>query len=277
MPDIIARAAAEKFRGVGRPFTQGGLRAALAVMDLTEAHLPHLWAVLTVESRGFGFEADRRPKILFERHVFSRRTKGRFDATAPDLSNPRPGGYRGGTAEYERLGRAVALCEEAGLGREPALSSASWGLGQVMGFNAATVGFAGGAEAMLRAFLEGEDAHLRAMGGFIAANGLARTLRDADWAGFARGYNGPNFHEHHYDLKLAAAHARFAAGITRDVPMRAAQAALLYLGHAPGDVDGIIGDNTRNAIRRWREKQGLPSSDRLDGPVFDQLMRAAGF
>ena len=45
-------------------------------------------AVAEVESRGSGFDAQGRPTILYERHVFSRNTapKGKFDAQAPDIS-----------------------------------------------------------------------------------------------------------------------------------------------------------------------------------------------
>ncbi|MGG7377547.1 N-acetylmuramidase domain-containing protein, partial [Escherichia coli] len=42
-----------------------------------------MWAVIHVESSGAGYQADRRPKILFERHVFHRLTGGRFDAAHP--------------------------------------------------------------------------------------------------------------------------------------------------------------------------------------------------
>lgn len=59
---------------------------------------------------------------------------GRFDTVAPDISGP-AGGYGPLALQYARLEKALALCEQAGLGVEPALRSASWGMGQVMGFN----------------------------------------------------------------------------------------------------------------------------------------------
>ncbi|NJM92326.1 MAG: N-acetylmuramidase family protein [Rhodospirillaceae bacterium] len=73
---------------------------------------------------------NRRPKILFERHIFHQRTNGKFDATHPDISHPKWGEYGKASAQYDRLGRAMAL------DRQAALESASWGLPQVMGFNA---------------------------------------------------------------------------------------------------------------------------------------------
>ena len=81
------------FAGKGQPLADADMQAALAAMDLDAAHdLPVLWAVLTVESRGFGFLADRRPKILFERHIFFRETAGRFAAAAAlkPITWPRP-------------------------------------------------------------------------------------------------------------------------------------------------------------------------------------------
>ncbi len=47
--------------------------------------LPELWAVLSVETSGCGYLPDKRPKILFERRVFSRLTGHRFDADDPDM------------------------------------------------------------------------------------------------------------------------------------------------------------------------------------------------
>ena len=118
------------FSGTGQPLVDADMEQALSVLGLEPgADLPALWSVLTVESRGFGFLADRRPKLLFERHIFYKQTDGRFAATAPDLCAKTGGGYLGGGAEYDRLARALALCRVAGLGDEPALRSACWGLG----------------------------------------------------------------------------------------------------------------------------------------------------
>ena len=53
-------------------------------------------AVTEVESRGNGFLPDDQPVILFERHIFSRYTKGKYDKDYPDISNPDPGGIKVG-------------------------------------------------------------------------------------------------------------------------------------------------------------------------------------
>src|SRR5262245_55550212 len=137
------------FKGIAKPLSEAGLTKAASDIGVER---PALWAVMTVETKGCGFLADRRPQILFERHVFHKRTEGAFDQTDPDLSNPRAGGYgKGGAFQYERLARAIALKRDA------ALASTSWGLGQIMGFNAVAAGFAD-VEAMVRAMCNSEDA-----------------------------------------------------------------------------------------------------------------------
>jgi hypothetical protein len=264
------------FAGIGRPMTEAGMAAALVAMDLDPvADLPVLWSVLTVESRGFGFQPDRRPKILFERHIFHRETGGRFAAQAPDLSASSGGGYIGGGAEYDRLGRALGLLKAAGVAPEPALRSASWGLGQVMGFNAVAAGFASAADLAAR-MAEGEDAQLLGMARFIAANRLHRHLAARNWAAFARGYNGSEYWKNAYDVKLKAAFDRFSSGVGRDLRARTAQAALVYLGYAPGEPDGVVGQNTRNAVAAFRKAEGMPKGDALDTATYAALMAKAG-
>jgi N-acetylmuramidase len=43
-----------------------------------------------VDTSGKGFPPDRRPEILFDRHIFSKRTSVLFDATTPEISARRP-------------------------------------------------------------------------------------------------------------------------------------------------------------------------------------------
>lgn len=164
-------------------------------------------AVIAVESRGSGFLADGRPRILFEAHKFSGFTDGLFDATHPHLSTPEWDAslYEGGAAEYGRLYQALQLDGEA------AVLSCSWGLMQIMGFNWEACG-----EASLQGFMlaqhHNEDAHLGLFARFVASQGMAPYLRRRDWAGFARRYNGPGYARHDYDGRLATAY-RNAGGV----------------------------------------------------------------
>jgi hypothetical protein len=181
------------FQGPGRVLDAGGIAAAC---DALSVHAAELWAVLTVETRGCGFLADRRPLILFERHYFSRLTRRKFDAQAPDISQKQWGGYSGGSREYDRLARALKL------DRAAALRSASWGLGQVMGENFKAAGFPD-VEPMVAAFVESENAQLGGMAHFIAAIGADRHLRAHNWPAFAAAYNGPAYAQNSYDERPA--------------------------------------------------------------------------
>jgi hypothetical protein len=124
---------AVKFVGAGLPFTAKGVNDAAQLLGV---HTHTILAITEVETAGCGFLADRRPQILFERHIFQRLTGGQFDAICPRVSAPTSGGYeKRGASQYDRLTLAMQLDEEA------ALRSTSWGLGQTMGFNAGMVGY----------------------------------------------------------------------------------------------------------------------------------------
>jgi len=171
-------------------------------------------ALLDVESAGAGFDKQGRPKMLFEPHVFWRELgPGARRDKAAEAGLAYPKWRRNYPADsYPRLIEAMKIDEEA------ALRSASWGLAQIMGFNARTVGYAT-AKDMVLAFMEDEEAHLRAMVLFILKNGLADHLRMHNWKAFARGYNGVGFAKNGYDWKLAQAFARWQK--IKDTPIPA--------------------------------------------------------
>lgn len=161
-------------------------------------------AVLKVEAAGKGFDSKGRPKMLFEPHVFWRELgKGskRNQASLAGLAYAKwkPNSYPRNS--YPRLEAAMAIDETA------ALRSASWGMGQVMGFNHEAVGFATPQE-MVEAMTISEGAQLYAMARFIVANKLQRYLRNRDWDRFAEGYNGASYARHGYHTKLKNAYAK---------------------------------------------------------------------
>ena len=212
-------------------------------------------AVIDVESRG-GFLPDRRPKILFERHYFSRLTGRRFDGDYPDISNPQPGGYKGGAAEYVRLAQAIEL------DRNAALRSASWGAFQIMGDNCNACGF-DRVESFVAAMVSGEPAQLEAFVAFVKACGLADALARCDWPVFARGYNGPAYRENRYDERLAAAFRSHLGGAHADcacplLKQGSRGAAVRALQSKLGvTADGIFGPNTRQAVIGFQRKHSL--------------------
>lgn len=170
--------------------------------DMLGVELAAIKAVVEVEASGAGFFSDGRPKILFERHWFWKLTPQPVSRTRPDLSNSKPGGYIGGPSEWDRLNDAIKF------DRSAALKSASWGLGQVMGFNHELVGYKD-VEDFVREMHESEGKQLDAMMNFIRKNDLHLALRRHDWAKFARGYNGPSG-VGVYDPKIAAAYRRLS-------------------------------------------------------------------
>src|SRR6185503_13595577 len=95
------------FTGPAVPLSEAGIAAATSALGVEPAAL---WACLRVETSGCGFLPDRRPAILFERHIFHKETGGDFDRAAPDVSDTNPGGYGPrGPHQYTRLATAIRL------------------------------------------------------------------------------------------------------------------------------------------------------------------------
>src|ERR1700752_4426941 len=71
----------------------------------------YIWTVVEVETagltQGFGFRVERRPQILFERHMFRKYTNGRFDGAAPGVCGP-AGGYALLSEQYTKLEKALS-------------------------------------------------------------------------------------------------------------------------------------------------------------------------
>ncbi len=182
-----------------------------------------LHAVIDVESGKSGFLDDGRPKILFEGHIFWRILKKKHEEGnlehGPDFyadDNPEilyPSWtrkfYKGGAAEYVRLNKAILIDNDS------ALMSASWGKFQIMGMNYKTAGYED-VNSFTDAQKESEIKQLQAFIGFISntqskGKSLLEYLKTKDWAGFARGYNGPAYEKNQYDYKLEQAYSKHAA------------------------------------------------------------------
>lgn len=169
-------------------------------------------AFLEVETSGGGWDAQGRLKMLFEPHIFYRHLTGaaRQLAVKQGLAYPTQGTKPYPRDSYPRLMLALKIAGEA------ALESASWGIGQVMGFNHAAAGYRDVFQ-MVSNFVEfGEPAQLRAAIQFIKHEHLDDELRARNWPAFARGYNGANYAKNKYDVKLAAAYKKWAS--IKDTP-----------------------------------------------------------
>ena len=244
-----------EFSGLATPLTDADIVAAASRWQVEPALIR---AVDEVESAGLGFLPDGRPKILFERHIFHRRTGGRYSVTYPSISNVMPGGYGpAGAYQHDRLHMAIAL------DRDAALQSASWGRFQIMGFNYAACGFVT-VETFVATICESEARHLEAFFAFCRTNDLLRHLIEHDWRAFTRGYNGPG-NVDYYSQRLAEAYHKHVATATPppDDPIvaqqKAVQRALVAAGYDIGQAgaDGWPGKDTLAAMRAYRKKRGV--------------------
>lgn len=160
-----------------------------AAADQLQCDVATIQAVAQVETSGSPYDPQGRPTILFERHVFSRYTDGVWDALHPDLSNPVQGGYGLLSLQYARIIEAATLADD-GSTLHAALLAASWGMFQVMGFNAEMVGFAS-VEDCITQMRGSIAAHLKGFVGYIQATPNALSgIRTKNWNQFAAAYNG---------------------------------------------------------------------------------------
>jgi N-acetylmuramidase-like protein len=216
--------------GKAIPLTDNGLSVAAKLCGATREEL---WTVVQVETAGCGFLRDRRPTILFERHVFYRLTEGQFFPMFPTVCNPEPGGYGlSGSYQYTRLDTATEL------DRDAALKSASWGLGQIMGENAGRVGYSDVQE-MIDDFRHSENAHLYAIAAYICNARLSYSLQSHNWKAFAKGYNGPGFAKNMYDKKLSSAYRKIRKDGLPNLQIRARQICHMFEGKYRGLIDGV--------------------------------------
>ncbi|QBP10104.1 N-acetylmuramidase domain-containing protein [Cupriavidus metallidurans] len=184
------------------------LRRAAATLDVP---LASVRAVNEIESLGLGFLPDRRPVILFERHIMYRQLRAAgHDANAlarhyPNIVNPKRGGYMGKAAEQMRLARASDIDHAC------ALASASWGLFQIMGYHWERLGYAS-VQDFADAMRLGEPQQLDAFVRFVQTDpALHKALKGQKWVTFASLFNGPAYKDNLYDVKLARAFARYGA------------------------------------------------------------------
>ncbi|TDQ19205.1 putative peptidoglycan binding protein [Algoriphagus boseongensis] len=175
-------------------------------------------AVNEVESSGKGFLVDGRPKILFEGHEFWKQLKARGinPASISNASNSdvlyskwTKVHYIGGTGEYSRLEKAIALSPDPRF-KEAALASTSWGSYQIMGYHATKLGYPT-VQAFVDEMYQHERNQLKAFGKYIEAFGCINHLRSKNWAKFAYCYNGPQYAQNKYDVKMANAYKKYQA------------------------------------------------------------------
>ncbi|MEM9677469.1 MAG: N-acetylmuramidase domain-containing protein [Pseudomonadota bacterium] len=256
-----------------------------------------LLAVAEVESGGrLGARVKGRfePLIRFEGHYFDRllNDADRVTARKAGLASPTAGKVRNPRKQADRwamLDRAIAI------NRVAALSSCSWGIGQVMGAHWRRLGF-GSADALVELARSGAAGQVKLMARFIAHAGLQETMRMQDWPAFARRYNGPAYAKNQYDLKMEAAYLRWVErmsvptlpAVTRDADNEVAPGGDLMFGsrgdgvvrlqkalHRSGYVlvaDGIFGLVTDRTVRQFQRDHLLVANGIIGQQERDLLL-----
>lgn len=244
-------------------------------------------AVVEVESGGKAFakiDGKDMPLILFEPHVFYRSLPHplRKEAVERNLARPKWGQLpypKSQSARYNQLARAKTIQSEA------AYMACSWGAGQVLGENATWLGFPT-AQALAERAMESIEGQLDLMVRFIKKRGLVDELKDRDWRGFARLYNGSGQVDY-YATRMERAYDRLGgempdqANMEDDVTLRVGskglsvtelQQNLRKLGYHLL-VDGDFGPATKSAVLAFQTDQMLVA-DGIAGPVTQARIEA---
>jgi hypothetical protein len=243
-----------------------------------------LQAVVGVESDGIAGWMDGtqvRSIKRFEGHKFdkyvgkSRQVKAR----RMGLAHPKMGGVKN---PRDQADRHKLFMRAYRFDRDAAIKSTSFGVGQVMGFNAEMLGFTGAYE-FYKYVETGPEAQVDVMMRYIRNAGLVDELRRADFTGFARGYNGPAYKKYKYDTRMRQAYNRLSKAppiaVRRDIDT-------LHIGDRGSDViawqdklqrfglsvlsDGDFGTDTKAATESFQRQVGL----RADGVVGKHTRRA---
>lgn len=173
------------------------MKARLTELDYIHAanslnvDLALIKAIAKKEAKSSGFNTDGTPIILYERHKFHQKTKGKYSRQYPDISNPTPGGYGKYSEQHSKLAKAAKL------NRNAALESASWGLFQIMGENWEDLGYSS-LQQFVNAMYHSEQKQLEAFVRFIKFKKIDVDMRNKDWDAIARKYNGPNHAKNNY-------------------------------------------------------------------------------
>jgi hypothetical protein len=253
---------------------------------------PALLALVEVETSGNPFEQDgRTPALLYERHQayriagkVSRALQAAFVRAGLALVKWAPKTqYKDQGTSAKRLaliGRARAIDAEV------ANQSASWGVGQTMGFLYRELGF-GSACAMVDHMTGNLAGQIECMVREIKNKHLIEPLNRHEWPHVALIYNGKSYAVNRYDVRLADAHKRWvrklgAGGAVVSAPadmpaddIRALQRKLRALGYAGvGNPDGRFGGKTVGALSQFQAHEGLPVTGKYDDATREAMKTA---
>ena len=179
-----------------------------------EVEVATIKAVVEVESGGTGFWNNGELVILFEPHKFyaALEKKGKKPDKLlegdPSLKDILYKTWK--TFPYPKPSLRWAQIQKAStIDVEAAYDSASYGLFQILGQNAKSLGYKNSIE-MVQEFKKGEPEQLKGFIRFVKANKLSKYLKNKDFAGFALRYNGKLYKVNKYDEKLQKAYEKYS-------------------------------------------------------------------
>ena len=252
-----------------------------------------LMAIVEVESNGkLGAKVNGRmePLIRFEGHYFYRLLSNskRNQAVVRGLAHSRAGRIKN---PLRQVSRWKLLKRASEIDRPAALSSCSWGAGQVMGSHWRWLGYAS-IDALVVEARDGAGGQIRLMMRYIKKARLLDKLQNHDWAGFARAYNGPAYRKYKYDTKMRSAYRRFrlqANLVDYETPRRRRNQLQMLKFGSQGiavqqlqrdlsslgitlRVDGDFGPATERALKKFQRENRL-QSDGVFGPKTLEMLR----
>lgn len=248
------------------------IEALASKLDIEPATLH---AVAAVEVGEIAYPAPGLPVIRFEVHCYLDRV-GSSELVqlrdAPSRWHNDAHWYRESVSEpWQRVHTGSqasewgALCQ-AGSENIVALSCASYGVGQLMGWHHATIGIKSAERMLGRAIGGGIGAQLDQWGAYLANDhdgAMVDALQVHDWEAFVRLYNGPGQVDY-YTSALVARYEEAVEVLANGVPpdhdldtWSGRQQALTDLGYDPGPVDGVNGAMTTAAIKAFQRDHGL--------------------
>ena len=253
-------------QGVDTSRLSAGVYAAMA--KKLKLKVSRIRALVHVEAGKSGFWADGNMKLLYEGHIAYRETSGteRAKLVKAGLAWRSWGDVKYGkaTTSRDRLRRALQISGAK------AFRWASYGLPQIMGFNAEMLSY-DDAKVMFDTFLQGEAEQLDGMMRFITVRKLLVPLRNGNWPVVAEGYNGPGYRKNQYDTRLAQADAMFSKA---DAPVDAWADGVLRIGDSGPviealqeqlnrlfemelEIDGDYGRATAQAVQHAQKMMGV--------------------
>jgi hypothetical protein len=271
-------------------FTDKTAVALIAAAKANGIEPAAMLAIVEVETGGKMFEDDgRTPSLLYERHVAYREANKRSPSLlarfrSAGLALPKwnpPAQYQDERSSPMRL----ALIEKArGIDPEVADRSASWGLGQTMGFLCTDLGFET-AQEMVEHMVGSMTGQIDCMVRELKHSHLIEPLNAHDWPHVARIYNGAGYAKNAYDKKLAAAYARWVRKVSTIMPagdeapprptppeqhlssdeVKQIQMRLRDLGYAEvGDPDGHWDTRVTGAVSAFQAHEGITVTGHYD-------------